>query len=108
MNIDKGATAAIVIDRHWANLKAIRVFLRQNDHPENEIRGTDEGHLVFAKILDLDDAHGLWIELNTDKHREDSTAKRYGFLIPWNSVLGIIVGEEFSPDVREEVRKLGF
>jgi hypothetical protein len=108
MNIDKGASAYVIISRDWANLRAIRIFLRQNHEPEREIRGTDDSHIVYAKILDSDDPHGLWIELNTAKHREDSAVKRYNFLIPWGSLLGIVVSEEFSPEIREEVRKLGF
>ena len=108
MTIDKGASAAIAIRRDWANLRAIRMFLRQNDNPEREIRGSDHSHLVFAKILDYDDPHGLWIELNTDRHREDSTVKRYSLLVPWSEVLAIVISEEFSPALREEARKLGF
>lgn len=108
MNVDKGASAAIAIRRDWANLRAIRLFLRQHDNPEREIRGTDDGHLVFAKILDSEDPHGLWIELNTEKHREDSTVKRYSLLVPWSEVLAIVIGEEFSPTIRDEARKVGF
>jgi hypothetical protein len=84
------------------------MFLRQNNQPEREIQGRDESHQVYVKILDHEDPHGLWIELNAAKHREDSAAKRHSFLIPWGSVLGIVVGEEFSPEIKEEVRQCGF
>jgi hypothetical protein len=108
MNIPKGANVAVIISRDWANLSAIRIFLRKHREPETEIQGNDESHLVFAKILDHEDPHGLWIELNTTKHAEDSAVKRYSFLIPWGSVLGMVVGEEFSPMIRDEVRRAGF
>jgi hypothetical protein len=107
MIIDKDTTAAVVVNRNWANLHGVRIFLREHDHPEREIRG-DDSHIVFAKVLDHDDPKGLWIELNTAKHREDSTVKRRSFLIPWSQVVTVVVGEEFSPAIRDEVRKMGF
>jgi hypothetical protein len=63
---------------------------------------------VFAKILDPDDPHGLWIELNTNSQRDDPTVKRDSFFIPWNQVLSIVLAEEFTPAIREEGRKIGF
>jgi hypothetical protein len=108
MQIDEGACVAVVLNRDWANLQGVRLFLRQNDTPAREIRGPDESHIVFAKVLDSGDARGLWIELNTDRHRKDSTVKRFSFLVPWSQVLTIVIAEEFSPAIREEARKIGF
>jgi hypothetical protein len=60
MKIDKGATIAVVVNRSWANLWGVRIFLRQNETPEREARG-DDSHLVFAKMLDSEirTAYGL-------------------------------------------------
>ena len=108
MKIDKGASVAVVMNRHWANLSGVRMFLRQNDAPERHIRGSDESHVTFAKMLDSEDPNGLWIELNSARHKEDPTVKRYSFFIPWSQVLSIVVTEEFSPAIREEARRIGF
>jgi hypothetical protein len=107
MKIDKGANIAVVVNRSWANLWGVRVFLRQNETPEREIRG-DDSHLVFAKLLDSEDPNGVWVELNTDRHEKDPTVKLASFFIPWSQVLTIVVTEEFSPAIREEIRKIGF
>ncbi|MEN6537663.1 MAG: hypothetical protein ABFD89_28685 [Bryobacteraceae bacterium] len=108
MHIDKGASVAVVLNRNWANLYGVRFFLRQNETPQREIRGVDESHIVFAEVLDADDSRGLWIELNTDRHREDPTVERFSFLVPWREVLTIVIAKEFSPAIREEARKIGF
>ena len=78
MKIDKGANVAVVVNRSWANLWGVRVFLRQNETPEREVRG-DDSHLVFAKLLDSEDPNGLWVELNTDRHKKDPTVKVASF-----------------------------
>ena len=105
MKIDKGVSVAVVINRHWANLQGVRMFLR----PEKDIGGADESHVVFATMLDSEDRNGLWIELNAAKHKQDPTVKVYSFLIPWNQVLGVVVGEDdFPPDIRDQARKIGF
>ena len=95
MKIDKGASVAVVINRDWANLQGVRMFLR----PEKVIGGADESHVVFARMLDSEDPNGLWIELNTAKHKEDPSVKRFSFFIPWNQIFTIVVGEEFSPAI---------
>jgi hypothetical protein len=102
MKIDKGTSVAVVINRHWANLQGVRMFLR----PEKDIGGADESHVVFARMLDSEDRNGLWIELT--KNKEDSTVKSLSFLIPWSQILSVVVGEDFSPDIREQARKIGF
>jgi hypothetical protein len=108
MRIEKGTSVAVVINRSWANLHGVRGFLRQNQTPQLEIRGTDETHIVFAKVLDAEDTKGLWIELNSDKHKDDPSTKRFSLLVPWNQILTIVVGEEFSPEIWEEAKKVGF
>jgi hypothetical protein len=103
MKIDKGTSVAVVINRHWANLQGVRMFLR----PEKDIGGADESHVVFARMLDSEDRNGLWIELT--KNKEDSTVKSLSFLIPWSQILSVVVGEDdFSPDIRDQARKIGF
>ena len=102
MKIDKGASVAVVINRHWTNLQGVRMFLR----PEKDIGGADESHVVFARMLDSEDRNGLWIELT--KNKEDSTVKRFSFLIPWSQILSVVVGEDFSPNIRDQARKIGF
>jgi hypothetical protein len=105
MKIDKGTSVAVVINRHWANLQRVRMFLR----PEKDIGGADESHVVFARMLDSEDPNGLWIELNTAKYKQDPTVKLYSFLIPWNQILSVVVVEDdFSPDIRDQARKIGF
>ena len=108
MHIKKGASIAVVLKRDWSNLAGVRLFLRQNENPRLEIAGADNSHIVFAKLLDSEDLRGLWIELNTDQHETDPSVERYSFLVPWDQVLTIIVQEEFSPEIREEARKIGF
>ena len=98
----------VVVNRKWANLHGVRMFLRQNDNPQQDIRGVDESHIVFAKVLDSEDARGLWIELNTDRHREDPSVERFSLLIPWSQVLTVVIAKEFGPAIREEARKIGF
>ncbi|MGE5818335.1 MAG: hypothetical protein ACM37Z_09955 [Deltaproteobacteria bacterium] len=104
MNIVKGANVAVVVNRHWANLQGVRMFLR----PEREIEGRDESHVVFARMLDSEDDHGLWIELNTAKHEQDPAVKRFQFLIPWSQVISVVVAEEFSAAIQEQAQKIAF
>ena len=108
MNIDKGTNVAVVVNRHWANLQGVRMFLRHYQDPEREIRGTDESHVIFADVLDSENSKGLWIELYTDQQRKDSTVKRLPLFIPWNQILSIVIVKEFSPAIREEARQIGF
>jgi hypothetical protein len=108
MDISKSTNIAIVVRHTWANLHGVRVFLRQYEEPHREIRSTDDSHIVFADILDGNDPRGLWIELNTERHKEDPTLDRFKLLIPWNDVLTIIMAEKFSSAVREEAKKIGF
>jgi hypothetical protein len=104
MNIPKDASVAVVVNRNWANLQGVRMFLR----PEKKIEGTDESHVIFARVLDSEDEHGLWIELNTAKQEEDAAVKRFQFLIPWSQIVTIVVGEELSAHAPERVHKIGF
>ena len=108
MRIPKNASAVIVVDRNWANLAGIRVFLRRYETPSKEIGGTDSSHLIRARILDSEDNRGLWIELFTDQHRKDPTTKRLSLMIPWNNVIALVLSEEWTPALQEEIRKIGF
>lgn len=108
MQIEKGTSVAVVVNRDWANLRGVRLFLRQNQSPDQEIGGDDVSHIIFAKVLDGDDSRGLWVELNTDQHLTNQSVKRQSFLIPWNEVLTIVLAEKFSPAIWEEAKKTGF
>ena len=108
MKIEKGTKVAVVVNRDWANLQGVRMFLRNYQDPQKEIRGTDESHVMFADVLDSEDQKGLWIELYTDQHRKDPTVKRLPLFIPWGQILSIVIAEEFSPAIREEARQIGF
>ena len=82
------------------------MFLHEN--PQAEIRGVDESHILFVKVLDAEDAKGVWIELPRVKHTEGSGVEKFRLLIPWSEVLALVVGKEFSPAIRQEARKIGF
>jgi len=108
MSIDKGASVAIVVNRAWANLHGVKMFLRQGEAPETDIRGVDDSHILFAKVLDAEDSRGVWIEVDTNKHEEDLASDSVRMMIPWNQVLAIVVAPRFSPAIRHEARRIGF
>jgi hypothetical protein len=108
MKIEKGASAAVVVFRSWVNLHWVRRFLRYYEEPDREVRG-DESHIILARVLDADDPHGLWIELNTARHEKDPTVEKHNLLVPWSQVLSIVIPEkDFSDAVQDEVCKIGF
>jgi len=80
----------------------VMAFLRQNDDPHREIRGSDDSHIILAKILDADSPFGLWIEI--DWRGQGSELEKRSFLIPWAEVLTIVIGKS----VQEESKKIGF
>jgi hypothetical protein len=108
MQIDEDASIAVVVKRAWANLHGVKMFLRPHENPQPEIRGVDESHILFVRVLDSDDARGVWIELNADKRKQDSTVERLSLLVPWSQVLAIVVAKQFSAAIRQEARKIGF
>jgi hypothetical protein len=108
MNIDKGATVAVVVNRDWANLHGVKMFLRHSEGSQTDIRGVDESHILFAKVLDAEDSRGVWIEVHTDTHGADPAHDWVKMLIPWSQVLTIVVAEQFSPAIRQEARRIGF
>jgi len=108
MKIDGGASVAVVVDRAWANLHAVKMFLRQGEAPQTDIRGVDESHILFAKVLDAEDPRGVWIEVHANKHGNDPAVDWVRMLIPWSHVLSIIVADQFSPAIRQEARRIGF
>src|SRR5690242_19959897 len=101
MQIDKNAGIAVIVNRTWANLHGVRMFLRHDQNPEREIRGVDESHIIFGKVLDVEDSRGVWISLPSDKQGQDSAAERFSLLVPWSQVLGIVVADEFSASIRQ-------
>jgi hypothetical protein len=106
MQIAKNTSVAMIVKRTWANLHGVRMFLRHHDNPTTEIRGVDESHIIFATVLDSEDASGVWIALPADKQKPESPM--FSLLVPWSQVLTIVVGEQFSPAIRREARKIGF
>jgi hypothetical protein len=106
MQIDKGSAVAVVVKRAWANLHGVRMFLHEN--PLAEIRGVDESHILFAKVLDAENSKGLWIEVDRRKTRQDSGVEQFRILIPWSEVVALVVGKEFSSAIRQEARRIGF
>ena len=107
MQIAKNASTAVVVKQTWANLHGVKMFLRQ-ENPRAEIRGVDESHVLFATVLDSDDARGVWIELTASKQKEDSAGGRFSLLVPWSEVLTIVVADQFSAAIRQEARRIGF
>ena len=106
MQIDKGSTVAVVVKRAWANLHGVRMFLHEN--PQGEIRGVDESHILFAKVLDAENSKGVWIEVDRGKTTQDSGVEQFHILVPWSEVLALVVGKEFSSAIRQEARRIGF
>jgi len=106
MQIDKGASIAVIVKRDWVNLHGVKMFLRPPEHVQAEIRGVDESHILFATVLDADDLRGVWIELVPNKSKPDSAAERFKLLVPWSQILTI--AKEFSAAIRQEARKIGF
>ena len=108
MRIDKGASVAVVVNRTWANLHGVKMFLRQDEGPQTEFRGVDESHILFSTVLDAEDTRGVWIEVRRGKLTEDTAVEQFSLLIPWSQVLTLVVGKQFSQAIRQEARKIGF
>ena len=106
MQIEKGSTVAVVVKRAWANLHGVRMFLHEN--PQAEIRGMDESHVLFAKVLEAEDSKGVWIEVEQRKPEQEGGVVQFIVLIPWSEVFALVVGNEFSSAIRQEARKIGF
>lgn len=104
MQIKKNVNIAVVVRKSWARLEGIKLFLR----PPDDVKGTDDSHVIFARVLDSQDDRGFWIELNTTKHRQDPSAQRYAFMIPWQEVLAIVIAKDFSPALEKEAQIMGF
>src|SRR4029077_17673853 len=98
MQIDKESNVALIVKRTWVNLHSVRLFL--NENPRADIRGVDDSHILFAKVLDAEDARGVWIEVDRGKQAEHPGMERFRMLIPWTEVLAIVLGKEFSPAIR--------
>lgn len=104
MRLKQNSATAIVVKKSWANLQAIRLFLR--DCPSCEIQSADESHLVLARVLDDTDERGLWIELNTTKHQDDPFIELNALMIPWHAVLGVVTAKDFA-HATEEAKQAG-
>ena len=104
MRLKQNTDTAIVVKKSWANLQAIRLFLR--DRPADEIQSPDDGHTIFAHVLDDTDERGLWIELDTKERKKDPAADRPALLIPWHAVLSIVIANDFAEKMAQG-QKLG-
>src|ERR1043166_68109 len=96
MKIQTGSTLGIIVFQQWARLHGISHFLgNQGEYeslpPQRVPNVRDDSHVFYAKVLDDEDSRGLWVELNTERHRKYGTIKPGAFLIPWSQVLGIVV-----------------
>jgi hypothetical protein len=103
MRLKQNSATAIAVKKSWANLQAIKLFLR--DCPSCEIQSVDESHLIFARVLDDADPRGLWIELNTTKHETDP-AELDALMVPWHAVLGVVVANDLA-EAAAEAEKAG-
>jgi hypothetical protein len=99
MRLKQNSSTAIAVKKSWANLQAIRLFLR--DCPSCEIQSADESHLILARVIDDTDERGLWIELNTTKHQNDPFIELNALMIPWRAVLGVVTAKDFAPAAEE-------
>jgi hypothetical protein len=99
MRLKQNSATAIAVKKSWANLQAIKLFLR--DCPSCEIQSADESHLIFARVLDDTDERGLWIELNTTKHENDPAADLDALMVPWHAVLGVVVANDLAKPAAE-------
>ena len=106
MQIDKSLMIAVVVKRAWVNLHGIRMFLRED--PRTEIRSIDDSNVLFVKVVDAEDARGLWIEVERQEPARESGVERFNILIPWTEVLAVVTAVEFSSAVRQEARRIGF
>ncbi len=106
MQISKGSSAAVVVDRDWANLAGVRIFLRRYQEPSKETKA-ESTHLILAKILDAEDRHGLWVELSANSTSADQ-AKPLTLMIPWAKITTIALTDDWTPALEEEMRQIGF
>jgi len=104
MEIKKDTSIAVVVNKTWANLYGVRMFLRDG----NEIKGShDTSHIVLGRVLNSTDPYGLWIT-NTGQREADPAVKIKGIMIPWNQILTVVLQQKFSPELWAEAKKMGF
>jgi len=108
MFLQKGTYVAVVVNRTWANLHGVKLFLRHEAGIQQDIRGVDESHVIFARALESEEAAGVWIDVQAEEHGDDIELDHVKMLIPWSQVLTIVVSEQFSPAIRQEARRIGF
>ena len=108
MYLQKGTNVAVVVKRAWANLHGVKMFLRHLEGAQADIRGVDDSHIIFASVLDSEDATGVWIEVKTEQNGQELAPDRVKVLIPWSQILTVVVSDRFSPAIRQEARRIGF
>lgn len=105
MNLPKREAGVVVVQKTWANLNGVKLFLLhyEKDHLR-EFEGEDDSFAIFADILDMGDPQGVWIELYTAKHKTNPEVERKRMFIPWPQVITILIGEN-SPEIIQEAKK---
>ena len=99
MRLKQNSMTAVVVKKSWADVQAIRQFLCNGTTAEAS--PPDDGQTIFARVLDDTDERGLWIELNTKRHAENPEVQLQALMIPWESVLAVVVGDELECAQRE-------
>jgi hypothetical protein len=109
MRLKLNAMTAVVVRKSWANLEAIRTFLRgrtldctfdsrSDGKPDGKSNGTsdenqDDSCTILARVVDDSHERGLWIELDTEKELKDAGTERPALMIPWREVLAVVVAQ---------------
>src|SRR6266849_9578936 len=104
MELKKNTSIAVIVTRDWINRCGVRMFVREG----REIPKESDSHIIFARVLDSQDPHGLWIELHRGKREVDPSVELQGMMIPWGEVLSVVVRENLSPELWNEAKKMGF
>lgn len=104
MQIEKNTNVAVVVNKSWANLYGVRALLRDG---RTLSENSDASHMIFARVLDSRDEHGLWIT-NTGQQEGDPNVKVKAIMIPWSQILTIVIHQNLSPELWAEAEKMGF
>lgn len=96
VNIEAGSLIGVAVTNDWR--QAALPFLKQHDRSHAET----ERYLLFAWLIEVAD-QGVWV-----KYQEKDGSPTYSMLIPWKHVLTVVQAPEFSAELRNEARKVGF
>jgi hypothetical protein len=96
VNIETGSLIGVAVSNEWR--RAALPFLKRHDSSHAET----ERYLLFAKLIELAE-QGVWV-----KYQEKDGAPTYSMLIPWKHIFTVVEAPEFSAELRDEARKIGF